>query len=129
MREPSTTYEMLLSLLGEKGTINMCEAYGGHTIRIPKDFHGDGLKDIWHTRFGEEGTAKMCAHFGGDRLYIPKNKAGEIEARNTRIVSRLRDGFSVCQVAEEFQLSERQVYVIFGKARSANSVSDEPTST
>jgi len=61
MREPTTTYETLLSLLGEKGAINMCEAYGGHTIRIPKTFRSEGLKGIWHTRFGKEGTAGYFA--------------------------------------------------------------------
>lgn len=123
MREPTTTYEMLLSLLGEKGALNMCEAYGGHTIRIPKEIRSEGLKEIWHTRFGKEGTDRLCAHFAGDRIYIPKNKAGQIEDRNACIVSRLRDGITVRQVAEEFQLSERQVYVIFGKRREAEASS------
>ncbi|WP_115617594.1 Mor transcription activator family protein [Chromobacterium vaccinii] len=124
MREPTTTYEILLSLLGENGVVNICESYGGHTIRIPKEFRNEGLKDIWQSRFGKEGTAKLCAHFGGDRVYIPKNKAGQIEARNAHIIARLRDGVAVRQIAEEFQISERQVYVIFGKARAIESAID-----
>lgn len=126
MKKPAATYEMLLGLLGEKGTVNMCEAYGGHTIRIPKKIRDDGLKSVWVTLFGKEGMEKLCAHFSGDLVYIPKNKAGQIKARNEHIVSRLRNGIPVRLVAEEFQISERQVYVIFGKARTTESASGEP---
>lgn len=64
---------------------------------------------------GKTAAAKLQAAFAGREIYIPARDHAAFDARNKRIAAlyrRKRGGWTIRQLMDEFDLSERQIWNI-----------------
>lgn len=114
--QPTTTFEGIASLIGQKAALNLCEQHGGETIYIRKNIESESTRQHFLTFFGEEGSAKLIEAFGGQRCYVPKAPPALLESRGKKIVSRRQAGESCADLARDYLLTPRYVALIYQRA-------------
>lgn len=93
--------------MGLEATLCLLEMFGGIRIYIPKKI--DQNHKLW--KLGFNAVAFLMDMYGGTFLSVPKASRLQQWHRNREIVER-RKKKSVRLIAEEFNLTERQVWQI-----------------
>lgn len=83
--------------------------FAGIRLFVPKRL-SDGHRLIG--LLGEEMARRLSHHFGGETLFIPRGAQAERNQRNQEIIRRYDEGVPVRVMAQEYKLTERQVYSI-----------------
>lgn len=100
---------------GREAALALAGRYGGRRVQIPRRARaGHALADL----VGPAALAKLVQRYGGCRLYIAKAPAVARAYRNAAIAARRAAGETVDALAQEYCLSERQVWSILRPARS-----------
>jgi hypothetical protein len=89
------------------------DKYKGTRIFIPK--HPNDKSKL--TSLIELNNLKLLSqHFGGKTLTVPKANSYYLKIRNTDIIRRYSNGESSASLAQNHNLTERQVYTILCKS-------------
>ena len=95
-----------------KTTMLLVKKYGGTRVFVPKT-----MRKTHHLAFllGVEEAITLSRHFGGDVIVVAKAVAIERAARNRDIVRNYDAGVPVWGLAQEHNLTERQIYTILSR--------------
>jgi len=64
---------------------------------------------------GEEAAHKMIKAYSGGWINIPKHTAAELALRNKHIAQDCDAGITIRQLAQKYELSERQICYVLKK--------------
>ena len=100
----SASFTTLRDAIGEEAAVALCEAAGGESLFVPKNFYGpDGLRTETKDRLvaivGELAVANMIEIFPGENLYIPM-------ARQEVAKVLYRQGCSVTVVSDRLGITK-----------------------
>jgi len=123
--------QRLIVLIGHTKTMALIDAFGGQTIRFPRD-ETTALFEALVETIGRSATLILAAELGGwqaDEYYIPFCRAAIRADRNRTIINRydaLLAGDHSCRGAisvlvREFKLSNRQIQKIVNQPLPAPS--------
>ena len=113
------------TLIGIKATLRLVEIYGGTLIELPRRYRDDHhLVRI----IGHKEASILIKQYSGDRLYIPKNEQATRLMRDIEIANKYDAGYSVKKLAREYNLSERQIWNIFKRPETLQSIETKQTS-
>ncbi|PLX74258.1 MAG: hypothetical protein C0607_11525 [Azoarcus sp.] len=85
----------------------MSRHYAGQHVRVPRD--PSKLLRLLPSELDPATAIEVCAAVGGTRLYARKATRHLAEARNSLIRVRRAQGATLEGLAEEFDLSARQI--------------------
>lgn len=98
----------LVDLIGMPACLKLSARYGGRRLSIPMAIRRDHPLAL---AIGYEASRHLVDTWGGDRLEVPKAES-ILRARRNKKIHDLKSRLSVPQIAEQFGLTERQVYNI-----------------
>lgn len=98
--------------LGQSAAFRIMRAVGGTRIDVPKKPRG---KSRLCKKLSAADMTLLCANYGGTRPYIPKFAKIEKQIRNAEIRILRKDGASILDLSERFDLSERMIFTILEK--------------
>jgi len=106
-------------VIGIVATLRLVEVYGGTLIVLPRKYRDDHhLVRI----IGHKAASELIVHYSGDRLYVPKNDNATRLIRDIEIANKYDAGYSVPKLAREYNLSERQIWNIFKRPETLQSI-------
>lgn len=104
--------EELIELIGEDAFIKLACVFGGGKQYI-------GTTEATQLRLsivvGSEAAEKMIKAYSGSWINIPKHTTANIVLRNTLIVQDYFTGVSIRQLAQKYELSDRQISNVLKK--------------
>lgn len=105
----------LVDLLGPTAVSALVKAFGGLVLIVPKRRDGQAYQRIEEVA-GPEAAGKLVEVFGGSPVYVAKMHADLLAARNRQIRAEYDAGISVKELARRYNLTERQIWTILGRA-------------
>jgi hypothetical protein len=102
----SPVYDDLVRLIGEVRASVLIERLGGSAVYVPATPRRGSQLVL---AIGMQASAALCKAFGGERLELPSLSALQAQHRRCQVISDLRDGRSVSDVARRNGLSARHV--------------------
>ena len=99
-------------IIGYQGAMTILSKYSGIRLFIPKNMKSDHkLAKL----LGLEQANLMSRHFGGETISIVRAVRAKRAVRNKEIIRRYDAGEKVPDIAQDVELTERQIYVILGQ--------------
>lgn len=101
--------------LGHSVAVGLLANFAGTLIYIPtqtKPIRRSGLHSKLLERLGETVTGLLIGKYPGEILDVPRAAVVLRETRNREIVRRYDAGVGVRELAQSFELTERQIYTI-----------------
>lgn len=99
-------------VIGMDGAMNLVRGFGGIRIFVPKRLRADHRLVV---SLGLEAAQRLSHYFGGEILAVPRAVKALQQRRNREIISQYGRSVSVRLLAQEHQLTERQIYSILAK--------------
>jgi Mor family transcriptional regulator len=103
-------YRALCALVGERATIDLCAAFGGRQLYIPKT-----APDANHPlslRIGQPSAILLAHAHGGDYLDIPTVTAITRDRRNEQIRAEAAAGATISALSVQHGMTRRHLYNI-----------------
>jgi hypothetical protein len=117
-KKPSTIF-LLFHVIGKEATqmLTKRSAFGGTTLLVPKGEEGKSSRAFAAIAevIGMDAAHRLCRHFGGGKVYIPVGMTAILLERDHRIVAAYNSGVTINQLAAQFNLSDRHIYLILKK--------------
>lgn len=102
----------LIALIGEEAFIKLACVFGGGKLYVGASENTVRKLTIV---VGEEAAHKMIREYSGGWVDVPKHTAAELALRNGRIAQDYDMGITLRQLAQKYELSERQICYIMKK--------------
>lgn len=102
----------LIALIGEEAFIKLACVFGGTKLYIGAS---ENMMRKLTIVVGEEAAHKMIREYSGGWIDVPKHTAAELAARNRRIAQDCDAGTTLRQLAQKYELSERQICYVLKK--------------
>jgi len=104
--------EELIALVGEDAFIKLACVFGGGKLYIGAT---ERTMEKLTIVMGDEAAHKMIKAYSGGWLSVPKHTSAALAARNRQIIQDCDAGFTMLQLAQKYELSDRQIYLIMKK--------------
>lgn len=108
---PAAPIERLVELLGVAGALKLAERFGGQRLYMPERVKPEGALA---QAIGFEAAQKLAFEWRRDAVDIPKC-AALLRARRDRQIREDTKAMSVAAVAEKWDTTERNVYMILAR--------------
>lgn len=115
----------LAHLIGLPAALDLVDAFGGLTLRIPhgSNEQGRAILDLLASKIGQAAAQHIATMYGATQLYIPNCKPALLKVRNRQLLidrnSLAVDGLSerdiVQCLARRYRISDRYVWEILKK--------------
>lgn len=104
--------EELIELLGEDAFIKLACVFGGGKLYV-----GSTQNTVLKLTvvMGSEAAEKMIKAYSGGWITVPQHAAADLALRNKRIANDFDEGITLRQLAQKYELSERQICYILKK--------------
>ena len=102
----------LIALIGEDAFIKLACVFGGGKLYIGAT--ENTLKKL-SIVIGDEAAHKMIKAYSGGWINVPKHTSAAIALRNKQIIQDCDAGFTILQLAQKYELTDRQICYIMKK--------------
>lgn len=112
VRPEVTRFESLSRFVGEYNANNLCDVVGGHDMIIPRS---TSKYTPFDQLFGKSLAREVKVKFGGMVVYVPQQVGSGHSERNTKIRLRRSAGWTIADLAQRFNLTERRIRQIINE--------------
>lgn len=109
--------EELKDVIGRTATLKMVDNFGGLSLFIPIKIKPNSRI---HVAIGPEKAELLSGYYGGCQIHIPKLDSLKRSVRDSEIVHKRKNGFSVAELSRGYDLTQRQIYSILKVTKCAN---------
>lgn len=102
----------IVEVIGLTAMLRLIEALGGCKFPVPQQPRpGTQRYDTLRRAVGEAAAERLIRQYAGEELYIPSCSAALRTARDRAIIADYTAGTSVWDLARQYRVSERTVYL------------------
>jgi len=101
-----------IALVGEDAFIKLACVFGGGKLYIGDTEH---MVQKLTIVMGDEAAHKMIQAYKGGWINVPKHTSAALAVRNRQIIQDCDAGFTMRQLAQKYELTDRRIYYIMKK--------------